>query len=119
MNLVRHHRAPTANTQRRSPRREAKKLRYADEIAGPLYPEKAVKPFHRRLKEMQQIFGDLNDLAMAESLLLTPDGLVGGDAAAARAAGFVIGVRAERARRSWEDAKGLWKAFTGTKPFWR
>ncbi|MEL6217458.1 MAG: CHAD domain-containing protein [Pseudomonadota bacterium] len=100
-------------------RRELKKLRYAVEFAAPLWPEKTVRPFLKRLKELQEIFGDLNDLAMAEMLFLAPDGPVGNDAPAARAAGFVIGVRTERARRSWEDAKGLWKAFTGTKPFWR
>lgn len=100
-------------------RRSLKKLRYATEFAAPLWPRKTVRPFLKHLKELQEIFGDLNDLAMAETLFLAPGGPVGDSVPAARAAGYVIGVRTERARRSWEDAKRLWKGFTGTRPFWR
>ncbi len=99
-------------------RKALKTLRYAVEFAAPLWPEKRVRPFLRRLKELQAIFGDLQDAAMAEELFRDAEGPAGAGVAAARAAGFVIGLRTERARRSWEDAKGLWKAFRGTEPFW-
>ena len=100
-------------------RKELKKLRYAAEFLAPLFPDKRVKAFLKRLKGLQSIFGDLNDAAMAEELFRRPDGPASRDVAAARAAGFVIGVRTERARRSWEDAKAAWRSFADVAPFWR
>ncbi len=104
--------------QRHDLRKALKTLRYAVEFAAPLWPEKRVKPFLKRLKALQAVFGDLQDAAMAEALFRDAEGPAGAEVAAARAAGFVVGVRTERARRAWEDAKGLWKAFEGTEPFW-
>lgn len=100
-------------------RKELKKLRYATEFLSPLYPDKAVKPFLKRLKEMQAVFGALQDATMAEALFRAEGAPGSGDVATARAAGYVLGVHAERARRSWEDAKGAWKAFREVAPFWR
>ncbi|WP_285672182.1 CYTH and CHAD domain-containing protein [Paralimibaculum aggregatum] len=99
-------------------RKELKKLRYAVEFFAPIFPEKKVKPFVRRLKALQEIFGDLQDAAMAEEMFRAENGPGSDSVPAARAAGFVIGVRTERARRSWEAAKQLWKAFKETGPFW-
>jgi len=100
-------------------RKALKTLRYGVEFFAPLYPGKAVKPFLKRLKALQDVFGDLNDAAMAAALFRaeTPPG--GTDPLAARAAGYLIGLRAERARHRWEAAKGLWKALKSTDPFWR
>jgi inorganic triphosphatase YgiF len=100
-------------------RKELKKLRYAVEFLAPLYPAKKVKPFLKRLKALQTIFGELNDAAMVGELFRDPDGPASRDVAAARAAGFVIGVHTERARRAWEDAKAAWKDFRALGPFWR
>lgn len=69
---------------------EAKKLRYAAEGFAGLYPEKAVDRFVERMKRLQDILGQLNDIATAESLTLglhlTPE--------AAFAAGDLTGLRA-------------------------
>ena len=100
-------------------RKSLKKLRYAAEFCAPLYPRKRVKPFLKRLKALQEIFGDLNDSAMARDLLLAPDAPWAGDAGAARAGGFVLGLHTERARHGWERAKALWQDFRDTDPFWR
>ncbi len=100
-------------------RKELKKLRYAVEFCSRLFPEKAVKPFVKRLKELQSVFGSLQDSAMAEGLFRAGDGPAAEEVAAARAAGIVIGVSSERARHDWEAAKGLWKSFKGADPFWR
>lgn len=105
--------------QRHALRKELKKLRYAVEFLSPLYPDRKVRPFLKQLKALQEIFGDMNDAAMAEALFRDPAGPAATDIGAARAAGFVIGVRTERARRSWEDAKAVWKAFRAADPFWR
>lgn len=100
-------------------RKELKKLRYTAEFCASLYPPKRVKPFLKRLKALQEVFGDLNDAAMAEALLSGPDAPGGDDPGAARAGGFVLGLHAERARHGWERAKGLWRALRDTDPFWR
>jgi len=100
-------------------RRELKKLRYAVEFCAPLFDARAVKPFLKRLKSLQEVFGDLNDLAMAESLFLDPEGPASASIPAARAAGRLIGARSERARASWERAKASWKALNEAPAFWR
>lgn len=100
-------------------RKELKKLRYMVEFFATIYPPKTVRPFVKRLKKLQDVFGDLQDVAMAEALFRAPDGPGSGSVASARAAGFVIGVRTERAHRSWTQARGLWGAFTRSAPFWR
>ena len=46
-------------------RKELKKLRYAVDMLGPLYPKEAVGPYLKALKELQDSFGSLNDAAMA------------------------------------------------------
>ncbi len=100
-------------------RKELKKLRYTVEFVRSLFPEKAVRSYGKRLREMQALFGDLQDVAMAELLFRAPDAPLGPGLASARAAGLAIGVYAERARRGWEEAKGLWKSFKAADPFWR
>ena len=100
-------------------RKSLKKLRYTAEFAASLNAEKAVKPFLKRLKALQDVFGSLNDAAMAEALLLAPDAPGAQDPQAARAAGIVIGLHAERARHDWMRARGLWREFRDTRPFWR
>lgn len=105
--------------QRHDLRKELKKLRYGVEFLSTLYPDKKVRPFLKRLKALQQIFGELNDAAMVARLFRDPDGPASRDTAAARAAGYLIGVRDERARASWDHARALWKALRETAPFWR
>jgi len=105
--------------ERHELRKSLKKLRYAVEFFQTLYPESEVKPFLKRLKGLQDILGDLNDAAMAESLFLDPHGPASRSLPIARAAGRVIGIRTERARVSWARAKESWSALKETKPFWR
>jgi CHAD domain-containing protein len=105
--------------QRHELRKELKKLRYSVEFCASLYPEKKVKPFLKRLKALQAVFGSLNDAAMAKELLGGPDAPGGDDPAAARAAGFVLGLHTERAQHGWTEAKALWTALRDTRPFWR
>ncbi len=99
-------------------RKELKKLRYCVEFFSGLFQEKAARAYVKRLKELQAIFGDLQDAAMAEALFRAPDGPAAGDVGAARAAGIAIGVRTERAERAWKDAKTLWQAFRSAPRFW-
>lgn len=79
----------TDDTSRHQLRIETKKLRYAAEAFASLCPKKAAARFIDRTKELQEILGELNDLAVAgplvASLALKPD--------AAFAAGELIGLR--------------------------
>ena len=48
--------------------RSAGKLRYATEFFAPLYPADQADMFLSRLKRLQDVFGYLNDVAMAQDL---------------------------------------------------
>ena len=89
-------------------RKELKKLRYAVEFFAPILPDKRVKPFVKRLKALQQVFGDLNDAAMAEALFHGADAPGADDPAAQRTIGWLVGTRMERAAHHWQDARALW-----------
>lgn len=104
--------------ERHELRKELKKLRYTIEFLGPLYSTKKVTNFVRKMKKMQNIFGDLNDLAMAEELLCKTDSPGARNANAQRAVGWVLGARTASAEAAWADAKGLWHGVYNTGPFW-
>jgi len=105
--------------ERHELRKRLKKLRYGVEFFAPLFKAKKVKPFLKRLKKLQTMFGDLNDAAMAEALFTGPEAPGAADPAAQRAAGRVIGARLARAELFWERARALWSGLAETKPFWR
>lgn len=104
--------------ERHALRKALKRLRYAVEFFAPLYPQKAVRPFLKRLRELQDLFGDLNDVAVTEALFAGPDAPAAGDPAAARAVGLVIGARRERAEQHWTSARAAWAALKDTPRFW-
>jgi CHAD domain-containing protein len=105
--------------ERHELRKSLKRLRYTVEFLAPLFEGDRVKPFLKKLKALQDLFGALNDAAMAEALFRDTDGPAGGSVDAARAAGVVIGARRERARHAWEDAKATWKTLKEADRFWR
>ncbi len=100
-------------------RKALKKLRYAIEFAAPLYGPKKVSAFVKRLKSLQDIFGDLNDAAMAEALFSAPGAPGEGDPAAQRAIGRVLGAAHARAEEKWRMATTLWRELESAKAFWR
>lgn len=104
--------------ERHELRKALKRLRYTVEFFAPLYPAKTVKPFLAHLKDLQDLFGDLNDVAVAEGLFARADAPAAGDARAARAIGLVIGARRERAERAWDSARAAWAALRDTPRFW-
>ncbi|MEP3045498.1 MAG: CHAD domain-containing protein [Roseibium sp.] len=104
--------------ERHEMRKTMKKMRYGIEFFGGLYPKKTVKPLLRRMKNLQEIFGYLNDVAMAEKLpdLTTAKGK---DAVpAAQAVGFVIGWHEANCQAMWQHARGYWDAARDTPKFW-
>ncbi len=105
--------------QRHELRKELKKLRYAIEFFSSLYKTKRVKPLLRRMKGLQEIFGALNDAQMARTILERPELAPQADSQAQRAVGWVIGASQARAEIAWRDARGQWRKFKASKPFWR
>lgn len=103
--------------ERHELRKELKKLRYAAEFLAPLYAGKHIRPFLKRLKELQSVFGDLNDAVMARTMLAADAPLA--KAGPERAVGWVIGAAQARADHGWTGAKTLWKDLKEARRFWR
>lgn len=99
-------------------RKALKKLRYGVDFLGPVFRTKAVKAFTGRLKTLQELFGDLNDLAMAEALFTGPDAPAAADPDAQRAVGRVLGARGARADAAWAHARAEWQALKTAPKFW-
>lgn len=102
--------------QRHELRKELKKLRYAVEFLSPLYPDKRVAPFLKRLKNLQNVFGELNDAALVKGMFSSEEHPARG--APERAVGWLIGASQARAEHGWQGAQALWKDLEDTKPFW-
>lgn len=105
--------------ERHELRKSLKKLRYLVDFVGPLYPEGKVAPYIKALKKLQNILGHLNDLAMAESLLLAEDAPGATSLRGQRAVGWVLGTRSARVDMEWDGVEKVWRQFEKTRPFWR
>lgn len=105
--------------QRHEMRKEIKKVRYVSEVFESLFDRARVKVFRTGLRKLQDDFGALNDVAMAESYLMAPDGPGAGDPIAQRAAGRLIGGAEAAADRLWPAAITDWQALAKSGPFWR
>ena len=98
----------------------AKRLRYAAELLAPLFGDKAPERAARRLAELQDVLGHLNDQAMAEQLVarlrerlpeVTPE--------VTRAEGFVLGWAANSAALGRERLAEIWRKVERLPPFWK
>jgi len=99
-------------------RRSLKKLRYMTEFFSPIFPSKDVKPFVKQLKALQDVFGYVNDVRMAEQLrTIAVEHGEGPDCAAA--AGIVLGTHEERAAAAWTDAQEEWRQLKSQDRFWK
>ena len=105
--------------ERHEMRKEIKKLRYVGEIFQSLFDAQKVKAFRSALRKLQDDFGALNDVAMAEAHLLAPDGPGADDISAQRAAGRLIGAAEAEAARLWPVTIVDWEALERLGPFWR
>ncbi len=103
---------------------QVKKLRYAADFFGSLFPEKRLRPYLKRLSAMQDRLGSLNDAVTGQQLLdqlhrslqrrdATRDG------PAVATLGVVLGWQAACIERDLESFPGYWKKFTKTGRFWR
>ena len=98
-------------------RRSLKKLRYMTEFFAPIFPGKDVKPFVKRLKMLQDIFGYVNDVRTAEQLrTIAAERGDGPDCAVA--AGIVLGTHEEKAAEAWTHAQEEWHRLKSGSRFW-
>jgi len=92
----------------------AKKLRYAAEGLASLYSEKKVERFVRRVEDLQDRLGALNDIASAEPLIaslnLCPE--------AAYAAGELEGLKLADKKKLIADAAKAMHRLGAVDPFW-
>lgn len=113
-----------SRTERHDMRKALKKFRYGLEFFASLFPGEARKAFLKQLKTLQDVFGYLNDVAMAERLTALSPGAGKAAGKAARAAslaaasGFVLGWHEAQARTAWPEARSGWKEASKAKPCW-
>ncbi|MBV9249913.1 MAG: CHAD domain-containing protein [Acetobacteraceae bacterium] len=96
-------------------RLRAKRLRYAIEILGPLFSEKASRKYAHRLGVLQDRLGVLNDGATAYQLLAEIGGSTGRHA---YAGGLVMGATAANCVRTRERITRAWEKFQRLDAFW-
>jgi CHAD domain-containing protein len=100
-------------------RKRLKALRYAAEFFLPLYPEAQSGRFLKRLRQLLDLFGYMNDVAMAEMLLDLSRAETAPDRDRDMAAGFVLGWHSARAEKAWEDVSARWNQLERAERFWR
>lgn len=97
----------------------AKQVRYAGEFFAPLWRRKATRPFLDVLAELQDVLGQLNDIAVARTRLTTGhDGDSGNDGGRAWAAGLIAGWHAGRRPQLLATAEKAWSRYRKTERFW-
>lgn len=99
-----------------------KKLRYAIEFLTPVYGRKTARPMLAAATRMQDVLGDLNDVAVTEARLAAIAEAVEGtrDAAAIRAAVTLVAAATREEAAGFERAlPNAWAAFRAEPRFWR
>jgi triphosphatase len=95
-------------------RLRAKQLRYAAEIFAPLRAGKPAQRYIRRLGQLQDRLGALNDASVAASLL----GELGNGGGHSFATGLVLGFIGARSQRRRDRIGKTWRKFRNATPFW-
>jgi CHAD domain-containing protein len=98
-------------------RKALKHLRYTVEFFAPLFKDGKVRRYRRKLKRMQDLLGELNDLATAETVLAACAG--SGGAATGDARNRLLDHMRGEAEAHWSDARKTWKALRKSPKFWR
>ena len=94
-----------------------KNLRYATDFFGALFADhSAVKSYARGAAKLQDVLGSFNDMVMVTDLVRRLD--LGDDAAAARAAGIMIGWYGRAGQADAGAMRKAWRGFRRAKPFW-
>src|SRR5262245_1940256 len=99
---------------------QIKRLRYAVELLGGLFPGRRRERYLEHLPELQDQLGRLADLATAQGLLAGLLERIDPDArpACARAAGFIEGFASADVARATRRLGRAWRRFAHARPFW-
>jgi CHAD domain-containing protein len=106
------------DTQRRHRLRiRIKRLRYASDFLAPCFAQASVRPYMKRLQALQDVLGELNDIAVARRLLaeIAPSGSDPAIATATRSVRKRLAVREDGLILALEP---VWRAFEKRRPFW-
>jgi triphosphatase len=92
--------------RRHALRIRVKRLRYGCEFFAPCFPPQAVQPYAKALRGLQDLLGELNDIAVARRLLRkmgreVPPGLE------------------RREKRLNGKLRAAWEGFEKQRPYWR
>lgn len=104
--------------ERHEMRKALKNLRYVAEFYAPLYPGKSVRRYLRRLKQLQTIFGYLNDVELLTDLRDAVVERQHHDAELNWTIGRIQGAAEVRAEIAWASAHKNWHKLQQTKTFW-
>ena len=104
--------------ERHEMRKALKTFRYTVEFFGSLYAKSKVARFVKELRELQEVFGYINDVVSAKQLNAIAHEYCPGDQAAQRAAGYVLGWHDAQAIHSWAAAPKAWCRLKERSRFW-
>jgi CHAD domain-containing protein len=107
--------------ERHSVRIRIKKLRYATEFFGALFPRRQVVPYLAAMKALQDQLGLNNDVEVARGLLKKAPKRARGKQRrdVAYAGGLVIGWHSHVSDHREQNVLKAWDRFVGKHPFWR
>jgi len=99
----------------------AKKLRYAMDFFGSLYPGKAARAYRIALDDIKDCLGVLNDATAARQLLAAVEKRAHGldPATFAHAAKIITGWNAARRESKLKQIPGSWNRFAKLRPIWK
>ena len=104
--------------QRHAMRKALKTLRYTAEFFASLYPEHGTRQYIKEIRNLQEVFGYLNDVVAAERLNAICHEGCGDSREAQRAAGYVLGWHNAQAAHAWKDAHKGWQKLEALPRFW-
>ncbi|MEM9222164.1 MAG: CHAD domain-containing protein [Pseudomonadota bacterium] len=105
--------------ERHELRKRLKTLRYVIEFCGPVFREKRVKAYVKRLRRLQNVLGSLSDMDVIRGLLSAPDSPGAENLAIQRASGWLLGATSAKADLEWTRAQTLLRDLEAEGPFWR
>ena len=111
--------ATASPEQRHDMRKALKGLRYTVDFFASLYDHRKVDPATKGLKRLQDVFGYVNDVAMAKELSDVCDRFCPDNKQAQWAAGYVLGWHDVRASHAWDGVPKAWHRTKKSARFWK
>jgi triphosphatase len=110
--------ATSAPERRHEMRKALKNFRYTAEFFASLYERRKVDAFVKELKQLQDTFGYVNDVAMAKELRDICEHYSADNKLAQWAAGYVLGWHEVNARHIWDGVPKTWRHAKKRASFW-